>query len=108
MVRYKVVYWDDSEKEERIFKGYKKRLIAQHRFIILKPGKALLKYRPEIPAQEAHNKELHDRIDRKERKNSDPRHEQRRELSLISAGTQHHGHPSPAEYGRPAARRGGA
>ena len=22
MVRYKVVYWDDSEKEERIFKGW--------------------------------------------------------------------------------------
>ena len=22
MVRYKVVYWDDSEKEERTFKGW--------------------------------------------------------------------------------------
>ncbi len=89
------------------FKGDEKRLIAQYRLIVLKPGKAHLKYRPEIPVQKAHNEELHDRIDRKECKTIIPGTSSAANWALFLPERSIMVIP-PVEYGCPAAIRGGA
>ena len=65
----------DERIDERIFKDDEKRLIAQHRLIVLQARQSSFEHTdPRSQRRKLIYEELYDRIDRKERENDDPRH----------------------------------